>query len=161
MQPQKRAMRQLHSPATYRRRNVCAGRRTRRGAALVEFALTSGLLFLIVLAAIEFMRVNTIVNTSENAAYEGARTGIVPGATAADAIAAAQSMMDVIGTRSAVISVEPDTIATDTKEITVTVQVPLNANSFIAPHFFLGKTLTKACTLSREITTSAASAGGS
>jgi Flp pilus assembly protein TadG len=152
MQPRNMPYRQTYSLATSRRRNVRARCRNRRGAALVEFALTSGLLFFIVLSAIEFMRVNTIVNTSENAAYEGARTAIVPGATAADAIAAAQEMLDVIGTRSAVVTVEPATIQTDTSEITVTVQVPLNANSFIAPKFFLGKTLTKACTLSREIT---------
>ena len=158
MQPRKMATRQTQSEATGRPRNFARRCRSRRGAALVEFALTSGLLFLIVLSAIEFMRVNTIVNTSENAAYEGARTGIVPGATAADAIAAAQEMLDVIGTRSAVVTVEPETIQTDTPEITVTIQVPLNANSFIAPRFFLGKTLTKACTLSREIT-NAQSAG--
>jgi hypothetical protein len=105
------------------------------------------------------MRVNTIVNSSENAAYEGARTGIVPGATAADAIAAAQSTLNVIGTRNAVVSVEPETITSDTEEITVTVQVPLDDNSFIAPRFFLGKTLTKACTLSREVVSAAPSAG--
>jgi Flp pilus assembly protein TadG len=145
--------------ATARRRKVSGPRSNRRGAALVEFALTSSLLFLIVFTAIEFMRVNTIVNTSENAAYEGARAGMVPGATADDAIAAAESMLSVIGTRNAVVLVEPATIATDTPEITVTVQVPLNANSFIVPQFFLGKTLTKACTLSREISGSGASGG--
>jgi Flp pilus assembly protein TadG len=139
----------------------CRRRRSyRRGAALVEFALTSSLLFLIVFTAIEFMRVNTIVNTSENAAYEGARTAIVPGATAADAIAAAQSILNVIGTRNAVVSVDPQAVEINTLEITVTVQVPLDANSFIVPQFFLGKTLTKACTLSREIT-DASQGGGS
>jgi Flp pilus assembly protein TadG len=140
---------------------ACRRRRGyRRGAALVEFALTSSLLFLIVFTAIEFMRVNTIVNTSENAAYEGARTAIVPGATAADAIAAAQSVLSVIGTRNAVVSVDPQMVETNTVEITVTVQVPLDANSFIVPQFFLGKTLTKECTLSREIT-DASQGGGS
>jgi hypothetical protein len=49
------------------------------------------------------------------------------------------------------VSVQPATIANNTPEITVSVQVPLDSNSFIAPRFFLGKTLTKACTLSREI----------
>jgi Flp pilus assembly protein TadG len=160
MQLRKMAIRQTHFESAARRRDVGRRGRYRRGAALVEFALTSSLLFLIVFTAIEFMRVNTIVNTSENAAYEGARTGIVPGATAADAIAAAQSILNVIGTRSAVVSIEPATITTDTPEITVTIQVPLNANSFIVPQFFMGKTLTKACTLSREIT-NASTGGGS
>jgi Flp pilus assembly protein TadG len=159
MQPRKLTIRRSHPGPVPQRPKVGGLRRDRRGAALVEFALTASLLFLIVFTAVEFMRVNTIVNTSENAAYEGARTGIVPGATAADVIAAAQSTLNVIGTRNAVVSVEPDTIATDTAEITVTVQVPLDDNSFIAPQFFLGKTLTKSCTLSREITNAAPSAG--
>ncbi|HJS06582.1 MAG TPA: TadE family protein [Pirellulales bacterium] len=159
MQPRKMAIRHSHSGAVPQRQSVGGLHKDRRGAALVEFALTASLLFLIVLTAVEFMRVNTIVNTSENAAYEGARTGIVPGATAADAIAAAQSTLNVIGTRNAVVSVEPETITSDTEEITVTVQVPLDDNSFIAPRFFLGKTLTKACTLSREVVSAAPSAG--
>jgi Flp pilus assembly protein TadG len=155
MQPRKMTLRHSRSGIVPQRQIVGGLRRDRRGAALVEFALTSSLLFLIVFTAVEFMRVNTIVNTSENAAYEGARTGIVPGATAADAIAAAQSIMNVIGTRNATVSVEPATIATDTAEITVTVQVPLDDNSFIAPQFFLGKTLSKSCALSREVTNAA------
>lgn len=159
MQPREMAIRHSHSDAVPRRRHIGGLRRDRRGAALVEFALTASLLFLIVFTAVEFMRVNTIVNTSDNAAYEGARTGIVPGATAADVIAAAQSTLNVIGTRNAVVSVEPETINSTTAEITVTVQVPLDDNSFIAPHFFLGKTLSKSCTLSREITNAAPSAG--
>jgi Flp pilus assembly protein TadG len=159
MQPRKMALRNSNSALVAARRNVRGPRRERRGAALVEFALTASLLFLIVFTAVEFMRVNTIVNTSENAAYEGARSAIVPGATAADAIAAAQSILNVIGTRNAIVSVEPDTIATDTEEITVTVQVPLDDNSFIAPQFFLGKTLSKSCTLSREVTNASTSAG--
>jgi Flp pilus assembly protein TadG len=159
MQPSTLGIRPTRVKWTADLRSYGRRRPNRRGAALVEFALTSSLLFLIVFTAIEFMRVNTIVNTSENAAYEGARTAIVPGATADDAIAAAQSMLSVIGTRNAVVLVEPATITTDTPEITVTVQVPLNANSFIAPQFFLGKTLTKACTLSREITDSGQGAG--
>ena len=112
MTPRKLALRNSSSGVVRQRPTVGGLRRDRRGAALVEFALTASLLVLIVFTAVEFMRVNTIVNTSENAAYEGARTGIVPGATAADAIAAAQSILNAIGTRNAVVSVEPATIAT-------------------------------------------------
>jgi Flp pilus assembly protein TadG len=126
----------------------------RRGAVAVEFALTASLLFMILFAAIEFMRVNGIVNTAENAAYEGARAGIVPGATAGDVTAAAQSIVRAIGVRNAQVTVLPGTILNDTPEITVTINVPLDANSFIAPRFFRGGTVTKACTLSREVPTS-------
>jgi Flp pilus assembly protein TadG len=132
----------------------------RRGTVVVEFALTAGLLFMILFASIEFMRVNTIVNTAENAAYEGARAGIVPGAKAKDVEDAANGMLGAIGVRGAQIDVEPNPIQPDTPEITVTISVPLDNNSFIKPQYFLGKTLTKTCTLTREVPNSAA-AGGS
>ncbi len=131
----------------------------RHGAVAVEFALTSSLLFFIVFTAIEFMRVNSIVNSTENAAYEGARAAIVPGATANDAKTAAKAMTKAIGVRGATVDVQPTTIDDDTAEITVTVSVPLDKNSFIAPRFFLGDSLTKTCTLSREIADSALKSG--
>jgi Flp pilus assembly protein TadG len=126
----------------------------RRGAALVEFALTVPILFLILFVSVEFMRVNTIVNSIENAAYEGARRGIVPGATAAEIIADAKALTDAVGIRGAVIDVQPPTIAEDTPEITVTVNVPADSNAFVAPRFFAGDTISKTCTLSREVSDS-------
>jgi Flp pilus assembly protein TadG len=126
-------------------------RSARRGAVAVEFALTASLLFLILFASVEFMRVNTIVNTTENAAYEGARAGVVPGATSTQVQTAATSMLSAIGVRNATITVQPATISEDSPDITVTIGVPLDSNSLIAPRFFLGDTLTKTCTLSREV----------
>ncbi|MEX2141054.1 MAG: TadE/TadG family type IV pilus assembly protein [Pirellulales bacterium] len=141
------------------RPSVLASAADRKGAVVVEFAITAGLLFMIVFAAIEFMRVNTIVNSTENAAYEGARAGIVPGAKAKDVKDAAGAMLAAIGVRGAKIDVEPDAIQPDTPEVTVTIDVPLDSNSFIAPRYFLGKTLTKTCTLTREVPN--AQSGGS
>ena len=56
----------------------------RRGAAAVEFAMTAGLAFFFFFAALEFCRVSMMRHTVQNALYEGARIGIVPGATASD-----------------------------------------------------------------------------
>ena len=154
MQPVPASTRTIH-PIGLRRRKE----NNRSGAAVVEFALTASLLFLIIFTAVEFMRVNTIVNSAENAAYEGARAGIVPGATASEAQAAAQAMVSAIGVRGTTVDVQPATIRLDTPQITVTVSVPLDSNSFIAPRFFLGKTLQKTCTLTREVPQSASNAG--
>ena len=151
---------QLAPCGTLVRRRV-ASIAVRRGAVLVEFALTAGLLFMIVFAAIEFMRVNTIVNSTENAAYEGARAGIVPGSTSSDVEAAARSMLLAIGVRGATVTVEPATLEESTPEVAVTISVPLDQNSFIAPRYFLGDTLTKTCTLSREVPNASAQAAGS
>jgi Flp pilus assembly protein TadG len=154
-------MRKIRRSETSGDRTALPRCRNRRGAVAVEFALTAGLLFMILFAAIEFMRVNTIVNSTENAAYEGARAGIVPGAKAKDARQAARGMLTAIGVRGAKIDIEPNTIQADTPEITVTIEVPLNRNSFITPRFFLGKTLTKTCTLTREVPNAIAKAAGS
>jgi Flp pilus assembly protein TadG len=123
----------------------------RRGAVAVEFALTSGILFLVLFTSIEFMRVNTIVNSTENVAYEAARAAIVPGATNAVAAQTAQNMLRAIGVKGAQLVVQPDPINEDTPEVTVTVRVPLNENSFVMPRFFADDTIVKTCTLSREV----------
>ena len=140
-------------------RALSCRRSARQGAVAVEFALTASLLFFIVFTAIEFMRVNSIVNSTENAAYEGARAAIVPGAKEQEARDAANAMVKAIGVRGATVDVQPTPINDDTPEVTVTVSVPLDKNSFIAPRFFLGDSLTKTCTLSREIADSALKSG--
>ena len=56
----------------------------RTAAVVVEFAICAPILFLFFFASLEFSRVNMIRQSVENAVYEGARRGIVPGATAAN-----------------------------------------------------------------------------
>ena len=59
-----------------------ASRRT--GAAMVEFAIVSPLLFLFFFGAMEFCRVAMIRHTADNAVYEATRVGIIPGASSTD-----------------------------------------------------------------------------
>ena len=59
----------------------------RTGAVMVEFVIVAPLLFLFFFAAFEFCRVAMIRHTADNAVYEGARIGIIPGATADEAAA--------------------------------------------------------------------------
>lgn len=127
-------------------------RRTRRsGAAAVEFALTAPVLFLFLFAGIEFARANMVLHSIENAAYEGARRGMVPGATASDCSAAAQALLNITTVSDATITVVPSTITPNTDEITVTIQAPMNfTNGYVTPQFYLGKTLQATITLSRE-----------
>ena len=122
----------------------------RRGALTVEFALTLPLVFMLLFGAIEFLYVNMIRCSAETAAYEGARRGVVPGATAANATAAAQEILDAVGTRNEKITVTPSTITPTTPSVTVTIEVPLDSNSLISPRYMRGKTLRKTCTLQRE-----------
>ena len=122
-----------------------------RGSASVEMALTLPLVFTLSFAAVEFGRVNMIRNSMENADYEGARQGIVPGTTAADCIAASSSLLQAVGVQAFDVQVDPTTIEDDTPQVTVSVSAALDANSFVAHTFFDGETMTRATTLTREV----------
>lgn len=56
-------------------------RSTRRGAAMVEFALIAPLLFSILLGILEFGRASMVYQILNNAARTGARAATLPGAT--------------------------------------------------------------------------------
>ncbi|QDU88132.1 TadE-like protein [Pirellulimonas nuda] len=125
----------------------------RRGATVVEFALTAPLLFMFAFASIEFSRANMLVHTAKIAATEGARRGIVPGATAEDCRAAAQGELDILGFVGGTVTVTPATISDATPEVNVTVSVPVDVrNGYVLPRFFLGSTVTRSINLQREVT---------
>jgi Flp pilus assembly protein TadG len=130
-----------------RRRPTIAGR---RGAAAVEFAIVGPIFFVLLIAAFEFGRMNVIRHTADNAAYEAARHAMVPGATSAEAAAKANSILRIVGTRGARVSVNPTTIGPETDEVTVTINVPMNQNGWIAPRFSRGKTIRATSTLKTE-----------
>jgi Flp pilus assembly protein TadG len=122
----------------------------RRGVTTVEFAICCPILFLFTFASLEFSRVNMMRQTVENAVYEGCRRGIVPGATAEDVVAATQSVLNTVSTNGAQISVEPTVITEDTSEVTVSVDVPINSNCWVAPFFFADKHVASTLMMRRE-----------
>lgn len=124
--------------------------RSRRGVTTVEFAICCPILFLFTFASLEFSRVNMIRQTVENAVYEGARRGIVPGATAADVINSTQLVLNTVSTQGAQITVDPTEITEDTSEVTVTVDVPINNNCWVAPLFFVDKHVASTLMMRRE-----------
>jgi Flp pilus assembly protein TadG len=115
-------------------------RDARTGAVAVEFAITAPIFFLFLLAAFEFGWLNVMRHTADNAAYEAARTAIVPGATAAEAMAKATSLLNVVGARGATINITPSTITNSTTAVTVAVDLPMSRNGLITPRF-TGKTV--------------------
>lgn len=127
-----------------------ARRRSRQGAAIVEFAFCAPVLFMIFFASLEFSRVNMIRQSVENAVYEGSRRGIVPGATADDCRQSAQWVLDTVFAVGAQIDVAPAVIDDDTDDVTVSVTVPLNSNSWVTPLFFENKSVSGSMTLRRE-----------
>lgn len=138
----------LRSISTNKRRSRL--HRNRRGAVLVEFALCAPILFFFFFTAFEFSRVNMIRQSIENAAYEGSRRGIVPGATAADCKNAARVVLNSISARAATVTVSPPVIGPNTDQVTVRIDVPINENSWVAPFFFKDMTVSTAMTMKRE-----------
>lgn len=122
----------------------------RRGAAAVEFALTAPLAFMLLCASMEFGRANMILNSTANAAYQGARRAIVPGATSSQAVSAANATLTASTVKSATVTVNPSTITSTTQTVSVTVSVPLNSNLWIAPFFTKNISVSRTCTLTRE-----------
>jgi Flp pilus assembly protein TadG len=122
----------------------------RTGAAAVEFAIVAPIFFLLVMAAFEFGRLNVIRHTADNAAYEAARQAMVPGATAGEAVAEAQRILRIVGTRGAKVTVNPATLGPAVDQITVTVEVPMNQNGWITPRFTRATTIRAISTLKTE-----------
>ncbi len=138
----------LRGQATAKRRSRRA--RGRRGATLVEFAFVAPVFFLILLASIEFSRLNMMRHTAAHAAYEGARTALVPGATADEAIAATNRLLGIVGTRSATVTVDPAVLTDETTEVTVDVEIPFDRNALLVPRFTRNRSLTASSTLRTE-----------
>lgn len=124
--------------------------RQRHGVLTVEMAICIPIVFLILLGALEFARMNMLRNSIDNAAYEGARRGVVPGATAGDCMNTALSVLTAIGARNASVSVAPPLIDDNTTQVTVTISVPLSSNSWGPARFLSGATLRSVSTKSRE-----------
>ncbi len=105
----------------------------RHGASVVEFALVAPVFFLVILAMFEFSWLNVIRHTADNAAYEAARRAIVPGATAAEATAEATRILRAVGARGAQITINPETIASDTRRVQVSIDIPMRDNALTFP----------------------------
>lgn len=135
-----------HSRTGNRRRDAA----TRHGTVAVEFAIVAPILFLFFFAAFEFSRVAMIRHTADNAAYEGARQGIIPGATRAEVEAEATRVLSTIGITVFDVDVTPRRIDDDTREVTVRVTVPVAANSFVPAQYFIGQNIRRELTMVRE-----------
>jgi Flp pilus assembly protein TadG len=123
----------------------------RRGATVVEMAICAPVLFALVFGAVEFSQVNMIRNSADNAAYEGARAAVTPGATAASARKTAKDELTNLGIRGATVTVTPSDL-TGADTVTIDISVPLNKNFWTVPKFFKNITLNRTCTLQIERT---------
>ncbi len=124
--------------------------RNRRGAFTVEFALCSGLFFMILLAGFEFSRFMYARHSVDQAAYEAARIGIVPGQSPAQVIARARQILNATGIRSATVNVQPAAFDGNTETVTVSITAPYADSSWLRPVFLAATNLSATITLDHE-----------
>ena len=122
----------------------------RQGALTIEMAFCIPIVFLILLGTLEFSRMNMLRNSIDNAAYEGARRGVVPGATASDCVTSANRVLTAVGANNATVTVTPPTLTDSTQQVSVAISIPMSSNSWGPARFLGGATLRAVSTKSRE-----------
>jgi hypothetical protein len=105
---------------------------------------------LLVLASFEFVRFFLMMHTAENAAYEAARTCIVPGASSSEAVNRAEQLLGFIGINDPSVVVSPSTILESDPFVEVTVSIPLSQNGWMGAGLFGDTTLSKKCKMRTE-----------
>lgn len=106
--------------------------RQRIGAALVEFAVVVPVIALFFAGMVEISRVMMLQHTADTAAYEAARSIIVPGANVAEGVSEGNALLDAAGLKATSITVSPDVITEETGSVSVSVRVPVSENSWIS-----------------------------
>ncbi len=122
----------------------------RSGVATVEFAMTAPILFLMLYAALELGHANMVYNAVEAACYEGARVGIVPGASALECQTAAQRILDLSNIQGATVRVTPANLNTNTQTVQVNIALPYAGTAIIPPTFTRLLNVSRQCELVRE-----------
>lgn len=125
-------------------------RRKRSGATTVQIAIILPVFFMLLIGAYDATRVNMLRHTAQAAAYEGARRGIIPGATLQEITAECERIAKSCGAGEIEVQVNPQTITRDTPSVEVTVEIPLRKNTLIASPFFGRIKLTGKTRLTRE-----------
>jgi len=121
-----------------------------QGVVTVEVALCLPILLAILMGSYELARANMMLHSTESAAYEGARVGIIPGATPAKVRAAVGSVLSSVGVKTFDVDIRPAVITNTTEDIEVLVTVPLRANLALPTFFIQDPTFEGTCTLKRE-----------
>jgi hypothetical protein len=112
-------------------------------------ALTLPLVFIITLAGMQLMQYSRLRHAANQAAYEAARRMIIPGGGVDEAVLAANKVADANGLKINSIAVAPETITTETQEVTVTIEAAFT-NSWSIVNLAQGNKIDARCTLVHE-----------
>ena len=135
----------------FRLRATRCRRERRRGATAIEFAVVAPAFVLVMVVCAEFSRMCIMRSTSQNACYEAARLVMTEGATVADGIELANTILGRLGNVEADITVngadgstndEGEVIgelAPDVGSVQVQIVIPLKDNAVILPGSMFGE----------------------
>jgi Flp pilus assembly protein TadG len=129
----------------------------REGAAAVEFATVAPLLFLcVILPTFEFGRGLMVAESVTNAARGGCRVGVLPGNSNSTVISTVNTCLSDQGVTGATTTITVNGASTDVSAaiagdiIKVTVNVPINSNSWIPARFLDGLSISGSQTMRKE-----------
>lgn len=134
-----------------RKRRGCS----RRGAALVEFAMVAPIFLLFVVGSIELGRAIVVQEALTNASREGARVGSLDGALTSDVTSVVDSYlsgMSISGATTDVTPTDPGTSPAGT-QVTVSVSIAYASVSWVpSPWFLKNATLQAETVMQRQST---------
>lgn len=126
---------------------------TRRGAAVVEFAVVAPLLFALTLGMMEVSRMVMVKQLMVSASREGARLAVLPGTTSAEVVALVSQELTATSVNGVNIQVQPSNLATAGvgTPITVSLNVEASTVSWVpTPLFSFNQTLSASTTMRKE-----------
>jgi len=125
----------------------------RRGAALVEFAVTLPLLVLILFATIEACSMVYLQQSLKIAAYEGVRVALVPGSQTSNVQRAVNQTLSERRINGASVSITPTDYAEASpgQYVRVTATAPAQGNSLVGAWFFGGRMLSGSVEMMKEL----------
>ncbi len=122
----------------------------RKGATAVEMAVVLPVFIMLLIGFFELGHVLMIDSIVENAAYEGARRGVVPGATQESAQKAAEDIATASSLRNVQVQVETKELSPSVQSIAVTVNAPLSENGIFVGAFLGNTTVSRSVTMIHE-----------
>lgn len=125
---------------------------SRKGAVVVEAALTLPLLVIIMLCIVEYSRAIMVQQLLDNACREGARLAVQNNATATGVTNAVTAYLQKMNISGATVSVTPNPLSSSTngQGITVAVSFNLSNASWCAPVYAYGIVLKSSCIMRRD-----------
>lgn len=127
-------------------------RALRRGAAVVELAVTVPLLLILAFGTLEATTAIHLRQSLEVCAYEGARVALLPGTTSSNVQAACESMLLDRGVSNATVQVTPSNFSGRPygTEINVEISTTMANNSPIPMLVLRNKTIVGSVTMMKE-----------